>query len=392
MRVDLRVYAIVDPEVSGGHDLADLARRVAAGGATLVQLRDKASETRALVERARAIKAVLPRAVPLLINDRVDVALAAGADGVHVGQEDMAAQDARRLLGPGAIIGLSVKKVAHAESAPLDVIDYAGVGGVFGTTSKGRSNPPIGPAGLREHRRGVASPQARIPGLWHCGDQREQCRRSDRRRRRRRFRHLGPFGGGRSGTGRENAARHCRPCPQGAGAMMTPIAVTIAGSDSGGGAGIQADLKTFSALGVYGARVITALTAQNTLGVTGIHDVPPDFIAAQIDAVFSDLAVNAVKIGMLSRPAAIEAVAAGLDRHGQRTVVLDPVMVAASGDRLLAPEAIDGAAGDAHSARARRHAQPARGGGAARCAGRGERGRRCASRGSGSSRSAPRRC
>jgi hydroxymethylpyrimidine/phosphomethylpyrimidine kinase len=122
---------------------------------------------------------------------------------------------------------------------------------------------------------------------------------------------------------------------------MTRIAVTIAGSDSGGGAGIQADLKTFSALGVYGASVITALTAQNTLGVQGIHDVPPDFIGRQIDSVFSDLTVNAVKIGMLSRPAAIEAVAAGLERHRANNVVLDPVMVATSGDRLLAPEAIE---------------------------------------------------
>ena len=121
---------------------------------------------------------------------------------------------------------------------------------------------------------------------------------------------------------------------------MTPIAVTIAGSDSSGGAGIQADLKSFSALGVYGASVITALTAQNTRGVTAIHDVPPKFIAAQIDAVFSDLAVGAVKIGMLSQAETIEAVAAGLDRHGARNVVLDPVMIAASGDRLLAPEAI----------------------------------------------------
>ena len=121
---------------------------------------------------------------------------------------------------------------------------------------------------------------------------------------------------------------------------MTPIAVTIAGSDSSGGAGIQADLKTFSALGVYGASVITALTAQNTLGVTGIHDVPPDFVAAQMDAVFSDLNVGAVKIGMLSQPNVIQAVAGGLRRHKQDNVVLDPVMVAASGDRLLAPEAI----------------------------------------------------
>jgi hydroxymethylpyrimidine/phosphomethylpyrimidine kinase len=122
---------------------------------------------------------------------------------------------------------------------------------------------------------------------------------------------------------------------------MIPIALTIAGSDSGGGAGIQADLKTFSALGVYGASVISALTAQNTLGVAAIHDVPPEFIAAQMDAVYSDLAVAATKIGMLSQAGVIEAVAAGLDRHGAKNVVLDPVMVAASGDRLLAPDAVD---------------------------------------------------
>jgi hydroxymethylpyrimidine/phosphomethylpyrimidine kinase len=122
---------------------------------------------------------------------------------------------------------------------------------------------------------------------------------------------------------------------------MTAIAVTIAGSDSSGGAGIQADLKTFSALGVYGASVIAALTAQNTQGVSAIHDVPPGFIAAQIDAVFSDLAVDAVKIGMLSTPAAIEAVAEGLDRYGQKIIVLDPVMVAGTGARLLVPEAIE---------------------------------------------------
>jgi len=121
---------------------------------------------------------------------------------------------------------------------------------------------------------------------------------------------------------------------------MTAIALTVAGSDSSGGAGIQADLKTFAALGVYGASVITALTAQNTQGVTGILDVPPDFIAAQIDAVFSDLDIAAVKIGMLSRTAAIEVVARGLTRHKAKNIVLDPVMVATSGDKLLAPNAV----------------------------------------------------
>jgi hydroxymethylpyrimidine/phosphomethylpyrimidine kinase len=122
---------------------------------------------------------------------------------------------------------------------------------------------------------------------------------------------------------------------------MTAIAVTIAGSDSGGGAGIQADLKTFAALGVYGACVVTALTAQNTREVAAIHDVPADFVAAQIDAVFSDLDVGAVKIGMLNNVGVIGAVAAGLKRHRARNVVLDPVMVASSGENLLRADATE---------------------------------------------------
>ena len=118
--VDLRLYALVDPERAGGHALPELAWLVAAGGATLVQLRDKHGETRAMVEAARAIRANLkPMRVPLLINDRVDVALAAQAEGVHVGQEDMAVADARRLLGPRAIIGLSIKTPAQAEAATI---------------------------------------------------------------------------------------------------------------------------------------------------------------------------------------------------------------------------------------------------------------------------------
>ncbi|MEW6643563.1 MAG: bifunctional hydroxymethylpyrimidine kinase/phosphomethylpyrimidine kinase [Pseudomonadota bacterium] len=122
--------------------------------------------------------------------------------------------------------------------------------------------------------------------------------------------------------------------------MTTPIALTIAGSDSSGGAGIQADLKSFAACGVYGASVITALTAQNTRGVTAIHSVPADFVTAQIDAVFSDLAVGAVKIGMVAQRDVIEAIIAGLTRWAPRHVVLDPVMIATSGDRLLAEDAI----------------------------------------------------
>lgn len=123
--------------------------------------------------------------------------------------------------------------------------------------------------------------------------------------------------------------------------MTTPVALTIAGSDSSGGAGIQADLKTFAALGVYGASAITALTAQNTKGVTGIHAVPAAFVTAQIDAVFSDLNVGAVKIGMVAQAESIDAIATALTRWKPRHIVLDPVMVATSGDRLLAAEAVE---------------------------------------------------
>jgi len=122
--------------------------------------------------------------------------------------------------------------------------------------------------------------------------------------------------------------------------MAIPIALTIAGSDSSGGAGIQADLKTFAAFGVYGASAITALTAQNTRGVSGIHPVPPAFVTAQIDAVFDDLDVAAVKIGMLAELPIIEAVASALTRWKPRHIVLDPVMVATSGDRLLSADAV----------------------------------------------------
>ena len=137
MSVDLRLNAIVDPERAGGRDLAELARLTAQGGATLIQLRDKISDTRAMVETARAIKEALrPFKVPLVVNDRIDVALAAGADGVHVGQDDMAVEDARKILGRGAIIGLSVKTVEEANAAPVELIDYVGSGGVYVTTSK----------------------------------------------------------------------------------------------------------------------------------------------------------------------------------------------------------------------------------------------------------------
>src|SRR6185295_6219177 len=165
--VDVRLNAIVDPERANGRALGELARLVVAGGATLIQLRDKYGSTRRMIDEARAIKAALAgTGVPLVINDRVDVALVAEADGVHVGQDDMRVEDARRLLGPKAIIGLSIKSVALANAAPIDQLDYVGVGGIYATTSKQNPDPPIGVNGLRDI---VAAFRGRKPDLPVCG-------------------------------------------------------------------------------------------------------------------------------------------------------------------------------------------------------------------------------
>jgi thiamine-phosphate pyrophosphorylase len=169
--VDLRLYALLDPERAGDATLGSLAQAVADGGATLVQLRDKLGSTRQLVAQARDLKALLaPRSIPLLVNDRVDVALAAAADGVHVGWDDMAPEDARRLLGPGAIIGLSIKTQAQAQAAPVEVVDYLCIGGVFATASKHNPEPPVGIDGLKSiltviRRRAPRLPIGAIAGI-----------------------------------------------------------------------------------------------------------------------------------------------------------------------------------------------------------------------------------
>lgn len=122
--------------------------------------------------------------------------------------------------------------------------------------------------------------------------------------------------------------------------MSARVALSVAGSDPGGGAGVQADLKTFGALGVFGTAVLTALTAQNTRGVRGVHVVPADFVARQLEVLLEDVAVHATKIGMLGDVDVVRAVTAVVARGGAGPVVLDPVMVATSGDRLLSPEAV----------------------------------------------------
>lgn len=164
MMPDLRCYAILDPEHCRGRDLATLARAAADGGATILQLRDKRGTTRDMVARARAVVAALSGSgVPVLVNDRVDVALAAGADGVHVGQDDMLPSDARRLLGGRAIVGLTVKTEDQAMAIPIDLVDYVCIGGVFATVSKHNVDPPVGLDGLARIARRARALRADLP-------------------------------------------------------------------------------------------------------------------------------------------------------------------------------------------------------------------------------------
>lgn len=136
-KVDVSLYGIVDPNRSKGRALPELATVSAENGATLIQYRDKLNDIRTMIKNARLIKQSLRDVgIPFIVNDRVDIALASDADGVHLGQEDMKAEDARKLLGEKAVIGLSIKTIEQAENAPIDFLDYAFVGGVFDTQSK----------------------------------------------------------------------------------------------------------------------------------------------------------------------------------------------------------------------------------------------------------------
>jgi thiamine-phosphate pyrophosphorylase len=165
-RLDLSVYLVADPTATRGRDLVQVVAAAVAGGATLVQLRAKDVPTRGMVEAARALVALLhPRGVPLLVNDRVDVALAAGADGAHVGQDDLSAADARRLLGPDALLGVSATTLDEARRADARAADYVGAGPVFPTGSKADAAPPLGLDGLRAVCAATPLPVVAIGGI-----------------------------------------------------------------------------------------------------------------------------------------------------------------------------------------------------------------------------------
>jgi len=163
---DLSLYLVTDTRLAGPRGVASVVTQAVEGGVTLVQLRDPAAPTRRLVEMARElIERLRPLGIPLLVNDRVDVALAAGAEGVHVGQSDMLAGDARRLIGPDRILGLSITALADLERPGIEFADYLGVGPIFAQSTKPDATPPIGLAGLAAIRARTRLPIVAIGGV-----------------------------------------------------------------------------------------------------------------------------------------------------------------------------------------------------------------------------------
>jgi thiamine-phosphate pyrophosphorylase len=165
-RFDLSLYLIADPSVTGGRALDAVVAAAAKGGVTLVQLRDKHATTRQLIDSASRLLAVLrPHAIPLIINDRVDVALAANADGVHVGDEDMPAAEARRLIGPDRILGVTLRTTAQTRAVDREVVDYGGVGPIRASTTKANTAAPRGVDGFAAFRKLVPVPTVAIGGI-----------------------------------------------------------------------------------------------------------------------------------------------------------------------------------------------------------------------------------
>lgn len=324
------LYAVTDRAWMGKQTLYEQVEDAIKGGVTCVQLREKGLPDDEFLKEAIEVKKLcIEYGVPFIINDNVEVAIKCGADGIHVGQSDMQAKNVRELVGEKMIVGVSAQTVEQALAAQTAGADYLGVGAVFHTDTKSDADD-VSHDTLREICSAVDIPVVAIGGI-NKGNIMEL-----------------------KGTGVDGVAlvsaifaaddieSECKELKNLSERMTHQMktALTIAGSDSSGGAGIQADIKTMTMNGVYAMSAITALTSQNTTGVKGIFEVTPDFLGEQIDCVFTDIFPDAVKIGMVSSSELIKIIADRLKYYKARNIIVDPVMVATSGSSLIETDAI----------------------------------------------------
>lgn len=306
--------------------------RAALPHVSVVQFRPKSLASTDKLERGQQLASICREAgVLFIVNDDPQLALNLNADGVHLGQDDGDPAAARKLLGTNRIIGISTHTPQEAAAAQAAGADYIGFGAMFPTESK-EIQHLAGVKLLAEARTRVTLPIVAIGGISRDNAPEVIDAGADS---------IAVISAimshGEPGLAAAELAllfNRRQAAPRG-------VVLTIAGSDSGGGAGIQADLKTITLLGSYGASVITALTAQNTLGVSGIHPAPAEFVTVQLDAVLSDIPVDVVKTGMLFSADIITAVASRLSTCNLKFLLIDPVMIAKGGARLIDATAVN---------------------------------------------------
>lgn len=323
------VYLITDQE----RKLTERVARALTGGVSVLQYRPKGKPAELCRTEGHELRELCRRFdVSFIVNDDIGMALELGADGVHLGQDDGTVAEARAALGERAIIGKSTHNLEEALQAESEGADYIGFGAMYPTDSKVVSFMP-GTDGLSAIRGRIKIPIVAIGGITASNACRVIEAGADA---------LAVISSVLSNPRPDVAAmelgllfNRLRPLPRG-------TVLTVAGSDSGGGAGIQADIKTVTLLGSYAASVITALTAQNTRGVSSIHGLPASFVIDQLAAVLSDIPVDVIKTGMLHTPAIITALAEKLGEQPVRLpLVVDPVMVAKGGASLLELDAVE---------------------------------------------------
>lgn len=329
---DLLLYAITDRSWLKEKTLACQVEEALKGGVTFLQLREKDLDRDNFKKEALQIQKLCQKYhVPFIINDDVELAKEIHADGVHIGQNDCELIKAREVLGKDKIIGVSAHNLEEARKAYENGADYLGVGAIFATDTK-KDASHVSFAVLKDICTNVDIPVVAIGGI------------SDNNM-------IQLTGSGIAGIAvisaifaKENIEQATKRLKEAVSRLVhqtMPACLTIAGSDGSGGAGIQADIKTMLANRVYAMSAITALTAQNTTGVSSIYEVSDEFLQQQLDSIFTDIYPEAVKIGMVSSGNLIIAIAKKLIEYHARNIVVDPVMVATSGAKLISDEAID---------------------------------------------------
>ncbi len=321
------VYLVTDQ----GEQLVERVADALAGGVRIVQYRTKEKDPNNRLAIGLALKNICHSAgVPFIVNDDLELALTLNADGLHLGQEDGDPLAAREALGAKRILGISTHTLEEALRAEASGADYIGFGAMYPTASKDVIHLP-GPATMAAIKPRLTIPVVAIGGINQHNAAKVIDSGADA------IAVISSVLGSRS-PGVTAAALSLLFNRRGNYPRGTVL--TVAGSDSSGGAGVQADLKTITLLGAYCASVITALTAQNTRGVNCILGTPPSFVAEQLDAVLSDLQVDVVKTGMLYSAAIITMLVEKLELYQRKIVVVDPVMMAKGGATLIDQDAL----------------------------------------------------